>query len=59
MPRKRQPRDLPDPINVRLPEELLTKVRQQALKNERTISGEVRWLLQRAVQEEEKERRIA
>ncbi len=30
-------RDLPDPINVRLPEPLLEELRDQALKNERTL----------------------
>jgi hypothetical protein len=47
------PKEFPNPVNVRLPEELVEKIRKQALKSERTLSGQVRWLLQRAVQEEE------
>jgi hypothetical protein len=46
-------RGLPDPVNVRLPEPLLVELREQALKNERTLSGEIRWLLQRSVEEKE------
>ncbi len=47
------PKEFPNPVNVRLSEELVEKVRRQALESERTFSGQVRWLLQRAVQEEE------
>ena len=50
-------KEFPNPVNVRLSEELVATIRQQALRSERTLSGQLRWLLQRAVQEEEKEQR--
>ena len=46
-----KPKKLPNPSYVRLPEDLVEAIREQALRNERTFSGEVRWLLQRAVEE--------
>ncbi len=49
------PKEFPNPINVRLSEELVETIRKQALRSERTLSGQLRWLLQRAVQEEDKE----
>ena len=49
------PKEFPNPINVRLSEGLVATIRQQALTSERTLSGQVRWLLQRAVQEEQNE----
>jgi hypothetical protein len=52
------PKEFPNPINVRLSEELVETIREQALTNERTLSGQIRWLLQRAVQEEDKEQRM-
>lgn len=42
-------RNLPSPINVRLPEELLQAIRGEAEKAERTISQEIRWRLLRSV----------
>ncbi len=51
------PKEFPNPVNVRLSEELVAVIRQQALRSERTLSGQLRWLLQKAVQEEEKEQR--
>ena len=51
-------KEFPNPVNVRLSEELVATIRQQALRSERTLSGQLRWLLQKAVQEEEKEQRI-
>lgn len=49
-----QNRELPNPINVRLPESLMTLIRRQAAESERTFSGQVRWLLSRAVKQMEK-----
>ncbi len=47
------PKELPNTTNVRLPEDLVQTIRKQALKNERTLSGQIRWLLQRAVEAEQ------
>jgi hypothetical protein len=47
-----QVRGLPNPINVRIPEQLVQTIREQAMRNERTLSGQVRWLLLQAVREE-------
>lgn len=52
------PKEFPNPVNVRLSEDLVETIREQALTSERTLNGQIRWLLQRAVQEEEKEQRI-
>jgi hypothetical protein len=46
-----KPKKLPNPSYVRLPEDLVDAIREQALRNERTFSGEVRWLLQRVMEE--------
>jgi hypothetical protein len=42
-------RDLPEPVNVRLPQELLAVLRAEAEKAERSLSQEIRWRLLRSV----------
>jgi len=42
-------RDLPNPVNVRLPEDLLDVMREEAVKAERTLSQEIRWRLLQSV----------
>jgi hypothetical protein len=42
-------RELPNPVNVRLPEDLLDLIREEADKSERTLSQEIRWRLLRSV----------
>ena len=49
-----KPKKLPNPIYVRLPEDLVETIRGQALISERTLSSQIRWLLQNAVREEGK-----
>ena len=44
-----QKRERRTPLNVRLPESLLQEIRGQAEKSERTLSGQVRWLLLKAL----------
>jgi hypothetical protein len=36
---------LPNPVNVRFPKAMLEEVRKQALKSERTLSQQIRWLV--------------
>jgi hypothetical protein len=40
---------LPAPVNVRIPEDLLETIRNDAAKNERTLSAQMRYLLRTAV----------
>ena len=42
-------RELPNPVNVRLPEDLLDVMREEAYKAERTLSQEIRWRLLQSV----------
>jgi hypothetical protein len=53
-----KPKKLPNPIYVRLPEELVETIRGQALQSERTLSSQVRWLLQRAVRRESEQENL-
>ena len=41
---------LTEPIYVRLTLEIAEEIRQQAIKQERTQSSQIRWLLQKALQ---------
>ncbi len=38
-------KQLPNPTNVRLSKELLQRIQEQASRNERTLSQQIRWLL--------------
>jgi hypothetical protein len=40
---------LPDPVNIRLPRELLEEIKRDAVNNERSLSAQVRFLLRMAV----------
>jgi hypothetical protein len=42
--------ELTQPIYVRLPVEMTEEIRKQALAQERTLSLQIRWLLQKALQ---------
>lgn len=44
---------LTEPIYVRLPIEMTEEIRKQALAQERTLSLQIRWLLQKALQKPE------
>ncbi|MGB6066126.1 MAG: hypothetical protein WBG50_15100 [Desulfomonilaceae bacterium] len=48
----RSKRQFTDPINLRLTEPLLEELQRQALENERTLSAQIRFLLQLALREE-------
>lgn len=48
----RSKRQFTDPINLRLTEPLLEQLQRQALENERTLSAQIRFLLQLAMREE-------
>ena len=53
------PNQLGEPIYVRLSPEIAEEIRKQAIKEERTQSSQIRFLLQKALQMEElKERAI-
>ncbi len=45
-------RELPNPVNVRIPEALLEIIREEADKSERTLSQEIRWRLFQSVSED-------
>ena len=47
------PNTLTEPIYVRLTLEIAEEIRRQAIKQERTQSSQIRFLLQRALQIEE------
>jgi hypothetical protein len=47
------PNKLAQPIYVRLPVEIAEEIRRQALEQGRTLSLQLRWILQRAVQVQE------
>lgn len=51
----RSKRHFTDPINLRLTEPLLEELQRQALENERTLSAQIRFLLQLAMRDEAKE----
>jgi hypothetical protein len=44
------PNTLTEPIYVRLPLEISEEIRRQAIKQERTLSSQIRWLIQQALQ---------
>ncbi len=46
---------LTEPIYVRLTLEIAEEIRQQAIKQERTQSSQIRFLLQKALQMQERE----
>ena len=46
---------LTEPIYVRLTLNLAEEIREQAIKQERTQSSQIRWLLQKALQMQEQE----
>jgi len=52
----RSKRQFTDPINLRLTEPLLEELQRQAIQSERTLSAQIRFLLQLAMREEVKER---
>jgi hypothetical protein len=47
----KQDKNLSETCNIRLPVDLLSKIRQMANENERTFSGQIRWLLSLAVKQ--------
>jgi hypothetical protein len=49
-------RQFTDPINLRLTEPLLEELQRQALASERTLSAQIRFLLQMAIRVEGEER---
>ena len=46
---------LTEPIYVRLTLEIAEEIRKQAIREERTQSSQIRWLLQKALQMQEQE----
>jgi hypothetical protein len=50
----RSKRQFTDPINLRLTEPLLEELQRQALESERTLSAQIRFLLQLAMRDEAK-----
>ena len=40
-------------VNLRLPKELLDIVKKQAKENERSISGQIRWMLMKFISSQE------
>ncbi len=49
------PNTLTEPIYVRLTLEIAEEIRAQAIKQERTQSSQIRWLLQQALQMQEQD----
>ena len=49
------PNILGEPVYVRLPLEIAEEIRRQAIKQERTQSSQIRYLLQKALQTEGQE----
>jgi hypothetical protein len=45
--------NLSEPCNVRLPLELISRIKQMANKSERSFSGQIRWLLALAIKQVE------
>ena len=43
----------PDHLHVRVPPEIVEALRAEAIRNHRTLSGQVRWILQRAIEGKE------
>ena len=48
--------NLSEPCNVRLPLDIIEKIKEMANENERSFSGQVRWLLALAIKQIEKEK---
>ena len=43
----------PDHLHVRVPPDVVEALRREALRNQRTLSGQVRWILLQALEGEE------